>query len=109
MTNSDLSVIESDVIRGALRETVEHQLKTKNYRISVSSASQAGESNFIGIVYRVSFCKEDENENGANASKLILKVAPSNAARRGKFSARIPFLQEIYMYDVVMINIPSCF
>lgn len=102
MTKSDLSVIESDVIRDALRQTVENHLKSKNYKICVKSASQVGESNFIGIVYRVTFCKDDEDINGANASKLILKVAPSHPSRRGKFSARIPFMQEIYMYDVVL-------
>lgn len=101
MASSDLSAIESEVIRNALRETVAHSLKTKKCKINVSSASQAGANNFIGIVHRVSFCKEDEDEKGTKASKLILKVAPPNAARRDKFSVRIPFLQEIYMYNEV--------
>lgn len=101
-TKSDLSVIESDVIRDALCQTVESRLKSKNYKICVSSASQAGESNFIGIVYRVSYCKDDEDVNGPNASKLILKIAPSHPSRREKFTTRLPFLQEIYMYDVVL-------
>ena len=101
MTNTDLSVIESELIRNTLRETVENHLKSKNYKISIRSASQVGANNFIGIVYRVSFYNEGENE--ANASKLILKIAPSSPARRARFSARIPFLQEIYMYDVVIM------
>lgn len=105
MTNSELLEIESGIIRDALRETVENQLKSKNCKINVSSASQAGANNFIGIVYRVSFCRDDEDENGAKTSKLILKVAPQSAARRAKFSARTPFLQEIYMYNkVIMID-----
>lgn len=102
MANSNLSVIESEVIRDALRETVENKLKSKNYKINVSSASQAGANNFIGIVHRVSFYKDDDSENGANASKLILKVAPTSSSRRsGEFTPRIPFLQEIYMYTEV--------
>lgn len=104
MPNSDLSAIESGVIRDILCETVENHLKTKNYKITVSSASQAGANNFIGIVHRVSFCKEDENENGTNASKIILKVAPQNAIRREKGLSRSFFLQEIYMYNTVMMK-----
>lgn len=110
MTNSDLSVIESDRIRDTLREIVENRLKSKKYKINISSASQAGANNFIGIVHRVSFCKDDEDENGENVSKLILKVAPQSAARRNSnvFSVRPPFLQEIYVYDTVNIDIESC-
>lgn len=102
MANSDLSAIESTDIREALREKVEHLLNSKNCKITVNSASQAGANNFIGIVHRISFCKEDEDENDKNIKKLILKVAPTSAARRTTFSVRAPFLQEIYLYNTVI-------
>lgn len=100
MTESNLSELPSDVIRSALCETVENHLKSKKYKIHVGSASQAGENNFIGIVYRVSFSKQDEPTS--KPSKLILKVAPQNAARRAQFQSRSLFLREIYMYDEVI-------
>lgn len=97
MAESDLSEIPTDVIRIALFETIEKKLKSKNYKISVSSASKAGESNFIGIVHRVTFNKTGENER----EKLILKVAPQHIARRTQFNSRILFLQEIITYNEV--------
>lgn len=97
MVQLDLSEIPSDVIRSALYETIENKVKSKNYQINMSSASKVGETNFIGIVYRVSFKKEgDENDN-----KLILKVAPQNSARRIQFHSRPLFLREIRMYNEV--------
>lgn len=104
MANSNLSIIESSEIREALIATVENLSKSKNCKINVSSASQAGANNFIGIVYRVTFCKKGDDENEENVQKLIVKVAPQSAARRVKFSVRIPFLQEIYVYNTVIIN-----
>lgn len=100
MTEQGLSELPSDVTRCALRETVEYYLKTKKYKITVDSASQAGENNFIGIVYRVLFSKEDEP--ASKPSKLILKVAPQNAARRAQFTSRGLFLREIYTYEKVI-------
>lgn len=101
MSDSDLSAIPSDEIRSTLREIVENYLKSKKYKITVSSASQAGESNFVGIVSRVSFCKVDNNPNETKPSKLILKSAPLNSARRQQFLSRSLFLREMYMYNVV--------
>lgn len=97
MAKLDLSEIPTDVIRAALLETIEKKLKTKNYKIVVSSASTAGESNFIGIVHRVKFNKEGEDKQ----EKLILKIAPQNEARRNQFNSRPLFLQEINVYDKV--------
>lgn len=109
MVVSDLSDLPAEVIRTALKETVEEKLKSKKYKISVSSASTAGENNFVGIVYRVSFCKEDNNENEKNPpSKLILKVAPQNEARRAQFFSHACFMREIYMYDEVKIKLKLC-
>lgn len=99
MTELNLSELPSEVIRTALQDTVENYLKTKKYKINVNSASQAGENNFIGIVYRVLFSKEDESKS----SKLILKVAPQNAARREQFKSRDLFLREIYLYNEVIL------
>ena len=102
MSNSDLSAITSEVIRSSLRETVEKKLKSKKYKISVSSASQAGANNFMGTVYRVSFNKEDGDESERNTiHKLIVKVAPVHLARREQFFSRPSFLREIYMYEKV--------
>lgn len=103
MSHSDLSILPREEIRSALRETVEAQLNSNKYKITVHTASQIGENNFIGIVYRVSFCNENEDEHGENASKLILKVAPQGEQRRnaGGLSIREFFLREIFMYNVV--------
>lgn len=105
MSDLDLSLIPTDEIRDALCKTVENYLKTKKYKISVKSASQAGESNFVGVVYRVTFCKEADDLNDNKSSKLILKVAPQNEARRAQFKSRSLFLREIYMYKVVIYAI----
>lgn len=103
MLETDLSELPSDIIRTTLLEIVENQLNSKNYKINVSSASKAGENNFIGVVYRVSFNKDDETDNDNNSiSKLILKVAPQNSARRTQFLSRIFFLREIYLYNEVI-------
>lgn len=101
MVGSDLSELPSEVIRLAVRETVEKILGSKNYTISVISASQSGDNNFIGIVYRVLFNKIDD-PNGTNPSKLILKVAPQHIPRREQFFSRPCFLREIYMYEKVI-------
>lgn len=97
MAESDLSEILNDVIRAALYETIETKLKSKNYKIDVSYASKTGESNFDGIIHRVSFNKEDENES----EKIILKVAPQ--VGRDQLNSRALFLQEIYVYNKVTI------
>lgn len=100
MVESNLSELPTEEIRSTLCETVEQYLNSKHYEISVGSASQAGENNFIGVVYRVSFHKTDD-EPSAKSSMLILKVAPQNEARRNQFMSRPLFLREIYMYDKV--------
>lgn len=97
MIQLDLSEIPSDVIRSALFETIENKVKSKNYQINMSSASKVGETNFIGIVYRISFKKEGDEKY----EKLILKVAPQNSARRIQFHSRPLFLREIRMYNEV--------
>lgn len=98
MAESSLSEISSETIRKTLCESIEAQLGTPNYNIHVSSASKSGENNFIGIVYRVVFNRENEFEND---SKLILKIAPQHEGRRNQFYSRELFLQEIYMYNEV--------
>lgn len=75
MSDSDLSEIQSELIRSTIRESVEKKLKTKEYKIKVTSASQAGANNFMGTVHRLTFSKENENENGKNVvHKMIVKV-----------------------------------
>lgn len=101
MVEMDLSEISSEVIRSILKNTVEKQLNSTDYKINLSSASQAGDNNFIGIVYRVSFNKTNDIEDGKFPSKLILKVAPENVFRRAQFFSRASFLREIYMYEKV--------
>lgn len=102
MCESNLSDIPSEVIRKALCDVIEEKVKSKKHKISVSSASKAGESNFVGIVHRVLFSKEIENKNERSEEfKLILKVAPENETRRTHFHSRDLFLQEIYVYSKV--------
>lgn len=97
MAESDLSEIPNGAIRATLCETIEKKLNSKNYKVSVSSASKAGESNFVGIVHRVSFSKNGEDKK----EKLILKSAPQAETRRDQFNSRILFLQEIKVYNKV--------
>lgn len=75
MAESEVCEIPSELIRSALRETVEKKLSSKSCKIDVSSASKAGTNNFVGIVYRATYCKEDENANEKNPTqKMIVKV-----------------------------------
>ena len=97
MVQLDFSEISSESIRSALCETIENQLKSKDYQINVSLASKVGETNFVGIVYRVSFQKDGEEKH----DQIIVKVAPQNAARRIQFKSREFFLREIHMYNEV--------
>lgn len=99
MAEMNLSELPSDLIRTAICETIENKLKTKNYTVSINSASKAGENNFIGVLYRVSFSKVDGTDN--EKYNLILKVAPQHSVRRTEFGSRLCFLREIYMYDEV--------
>lgn len=103
MAGSDLSDLPS-AVRLAVCNTVENILGTKKYTISVISASQSGDNNFISIVYRVLFNSVDD-QRGTVPSKLILKVAPQNIPRREQFFSRPCFLREIYMYETVIILI----
>lgn len=107
MAQIDLSEISCEIIRKTLFETIENKLNSKNYQIDLSLASKAGENNFIGIIYRVAFYEKDESSKEgektevSSPSKLILKVAPQNEARRAQFYASPAFAREIYTYDKV--------
>lgn len=101
MPETGLSDISSDLIRATVKEAVENLLNSKECKIDVESASQSGENNFIGIVYRVTFCENETENKKRPISKLILKLAPQNLARREQFISRPCFLREIYMYNVV--------
>lgn len=110
MVALDLSEASNGVIRKVLHETIENQLKTKNYKFNVTSASKDGDSNFVGIIYRVTF--NEMNGNGcenSETSKLILKVAPQNKIRRNQFLSRECFVREIYMYNEVNRYISNSF
>lgn len=103
MVDSDLSEISSESVRSVLIETIENQLKTKDFEYTLNSAAKGGD-NFIGIVQRVTYNRTAENgqsDDEINRSKLILKTAPTNEARREAFFSRICFLREIYLYDEV--------
>lgn len=56
----------------------------------------------MGEVYRILYENSNENEN-RNESSLILKIAPTNLARREKMRSRELFVREINMYDKVII------
>ncbi|XP_055297452.1 uncharacterized protein LOC129565999 isoform X2 [Sitodiplosis mosellana] len=97
----DLSGIPGGQVRKEIRETIENQLQSQNYRVTVTAASKEGENNFVGVVYRVSFNAVDESENNTKSS-MIVKVAPQNETRRTQFHLRERFLQEIFMYNEVL-------
>lgn len=101
MLDGDISEIPSETIR-TLHEIVEHELKSKNYRIIVNLVSKAGTSNFTGTIYRASFSSQDESDSEkGRKQKLIIEVASQQAEWREHFSTRSTFLQEKYMYDTV--------
>lgn len=103
---SDFSDSLSELVRSAVIETIEKQLKLKSYRIDVSSATKKGDYNFTGIIYRVTIKHDYDcgNEESTTPSSLILKVAPQNESRRIQFSVRAAFTREIYMYEEVSID-----
>lgn len=90
--------IPSGVVRLALNEVAEKTLKLKTDQLFVSLASKSGANNFIGIVYRATFNKDDEKNP---LQTLIVKVAPQQLERRQRFQIRPLFLREIFMYDQV--------
>ena len=101
MAESEVCEIPSELIRSALQETVEKKLNSKKCKIELSSASKAGSSNFIGIVYRASFYKEDENGSEKNPiHKMIVKTAPQHAVRRELFISR--YFQSIKYFLICM-------
>lgn len=104
MSVHDLSEIPSDSIRTELCKIIENHLKTKDYKVSVSSASQVGENNFLGIVYRVAFSKKSFFFKNGSTTKIIFKIGPQNPARRAAFFTRVAFMREIYMYNEVSIE-----
>lgn len=106
MVDSAISDISSHLVRRALLETIEKLLQSKNFKITVSSASKAGENNFIGIIHRISINKldDDGNENSPTTN-LILKTAPQNLLRRSQFVVRPAFVREIYSYEKVNVSI----
>lgn len=104
MAELTLSDIPSELVRTALLETIESQLKSKDYKLHVSSASKAGENNFIGVIYRVSYKRTNDDEN---ERRLILKVAPQNLLRRSMFVVRPAFEREVYSYEKVTFLINS--
>lgn len=98
----DLAEIPSELVRSMVLDVIEEHLKSKNFQIKLSSATKVGDHNFTGIIYRVSFERENEDGSGiSTASTLILKIAPENLARRTQFNCRPAFAREIYTYDQV--------
>lgn len=101
---NDLSKIPSELARSAVIETIEEQLQSKNYDISVNAATKPTDYNFTGIIHRVTFSDGTEVKQRKSAtSSMILKVAPQHLARRTQFNARPCFVREIYVYDKVNI------
>lgn len=99
----DFTEVPSEMIHSVLLETIENQLKSKPIHVELSSATKAGDHNFTGIIFRVSFKTEKETEDEHKiGSSLILKTAPQNIARRTQFSCRSAFTREIFTYDQVI-------
>lgn len=101
MSELKLSDIPSELVRKTLLETIETHFNLRDSEIHVSSASKAGENNFIGVIYRISFDEKNEDKSKTN---LILKVAPQNLVRRSAFVARPAFTREIYSYEKVQLD-----
>lgn len=100
--------ISNEVVRSALCDTIEKQLHTKDYNFTLSYASTEGETNFVGILYRILVTSDNHTENGIKSEwRLILKVAPQNINRRAMFQAPKIFAQEIYSYDQVTSTLIS--
>lgn len=97
MSEFDLSAIPSDAVKSVLIETIESILKMKNFKLKLNPASKRGD-NYIGIVHQVQYV--EKNDEGQRSS-MILKIAPTNLARREHFFVRPYFLREIYIYDTV--------
>lgn len=109
MVKLDLKEISSELVRSVLCKTIQDELKSQHFNIELTPASNDGETNYVGILHRVSFWKEETAETGirnSSARKLILKIAPEDLARRTRYIARPGFLREIYMYENVR-QIPS--
>lgn len=107
MVKLDLKEISSELVRSVLCKTIQDELKSPHFNIELTPASNDGETNYVGILHRVSFWKEETAETGirnSSARKLILKIAPEDLARRTRYIARPGFLREIYMYENVRQN-----
>lgn len=97
----------SEVIRTGLRQVLIKELGSDKIDMSIETGSKKGD-NYVGIVYRVNGKLKGVSNGDANNNKdkssinLILKVAPTNKARRESFSSRDAFLREIEMYDEVL-------
>ena len=63
MYKSNKLEISSDLIRSVLHETIAEKLNTNNFEFVMSHASTEGETNFIGIIYRVSIKQKNEMGN----------------------------------------------
>lgn len=104
MSQSQLLELPTDLIRSALRETLEKKLKSTDYQIDVSSVSEVGENNFMGEIYRASFNKKSGDESKSckdQTHKLFIKTAPQDVLFRDRCFSRPSFLREIYIYDEV--------
>lgn len=96
----------SDVIRTTLRQVLIQELGSNEVDVNIETASKKGD-NYMGVVYRVNgkLSHNDENGNGEvskSSINVILKVAPTNKARRESFTSREIFLREIMMYNEVL-------
>lgn len=96
----NLSEIPGENVHKAIYEIIENKLNSKTFKLNLSSASKQGENNFLGVVYRLSFDKNDELEN-TTGSSMIVKVAPQNESLRTFCHSRDLFLQEMFVYNKV--------
>lgn len=105
MADLTLSKIPSEIVRSVVLQTIEDELQTKDFQFHVSSASKAGENNFVGVIYRVSCSRNDDRDGKENSAKnIIIKIAPQNLLRRSQFVVRAAFTREIQFYEKVTIE-----
>lgn len=104
MSNFELSEIPSELVRLALRETIENlTLNSTRDRVKITSvSSKVITDSGAGIVCCISFTTTHEtNRSTSSSSSLILKVSSQNLTRRMFMLSRQCFVREIFVYTEV--------
>lgn len=125
MTELNMDEILGERIKKEVLNVVEKRLNSKNIKLHIENGShiegnakklklnsitvftvkikyfQISGEHFLGKIYRILYNDANDNEK---QSSLILKVAPATSIRRKKFKLHNIFLQEINMYEKVLVS-----